>query len=607
MATSQAPQPDDGPRIAPSRQSLDNRFPVLAFTVHRGDREYFEVLLATDRALFAPANAARRNAGNFYSSRQDSGLVRAAGPTAVYLAPAAVLRAFAQATPRPTAIYYTLITYRTADGTDPAFAQPPETLPTAAPSVSLSADFRAQTLANTMGVHLSMLRRFQAQGQAAAPAARQAEVSAEDDASEGEDGAYRSPAAESAALSSFATPPALRPGQRAVAVGAALARPTGNGHIVGGETGDNTPRAAVLAGALAGPQRALFKPLRSDQQKPPDFAGDTAGKRFGEGGGAVSAQQGTAAFTDVVSKVNFPSFVGGLIDGVFNAIVTSSIKQMQAYAELVKNVAKSVDQYMKDNVTENQARDYLADRYPGYLEVDISGDKPTLKPKEGYDEDNLPDFFSDLGLKEPVQSLDDDTVEQQLVPAARRRMAMDRQQLLATMVLMGINRLVVTDGHIEASVLFELNTTDLVKRRATRTTDFGRASQSAYDYHGEGSYSRSGSEGGFLGIGGDDVSQKSSWYSDFSGQNTAQFNVSTAQSEDSQSKVDLHAKLTGKVSVNFKSDYFPLEKIADVLQINQIREKSPGAAAAVTAPRPPRAAAPAAPAPAAAAPAKAGA
>jgi isochorismate hydrolase len=39
-----------------------------------------------------------------------------------------------------------------------------------------------------------------------------------------------------------------------------------------------------------------------------------------------------------------------------------------------------------------------------------------------------------------------------LVVAARRRMAIDRQQLLATMVMMGINRVVVTDGKISAHI-----------------------------------------------------------------------------------------------------------------------------------------------------------
>src|SRR5215472_13848116 len=109
----------------------------------------------------------------------------------------------------------------------------------------------------------------------------------------------------------------------------------------------------------------------------------------------------------MINRVDFPKFVAGLIDGVFNAIVTSSIKQMEAYADLVKNVSKSVDQYMKDNVSENNARDYLADRYPGHLEIDIGGDKPRLKAREDADDQNMPDFAGDLGLKEPMTSLDD--------------------------------------------------------------------------------------------------------------------------------------------------------------------------------------------------------
>lgn len=45
----------------------------------------------------------------------------------------------------------------------------------------------------------------------------------------------------------------------------------------------------------------------------------------------------------LVEEVDFPAFVAGLIRGTFNAIVDSSIQQMQAYAELVKSVAEGVD------------------------------------------------------------------------------------------------------------------------------------------------------------------------------------------------------------------------------------------------------------------------
>jgi hypothetical protein len=212
---------------------------------------------------------------------------------------------------------------------------------------------------------------------------------------------------------------------------------------------------------------------------------------------------------------------------------------------------------MKDNITENAARDYLANRYPDNLEVDTSGDKPALKAKEGSDDSDLPDFAGDLGLKEKVTSVDDDTAEQVLMPAARKRMAMDRQQLLATMVLMGINRLVVTDGSIEASCTFSLDTRDRVARHYDRATQYDRQTD----------YSESG--GG--------------WFSpDYSYDDTAKFSVSTHQSEDSEAKVDLHAKLGGKVRVNFKSETFPLDKMADIIQ-----PKPPPAAVAHAAPASP--------------------
>ena len=65
----------------------------------------------------------------------------------------------------------------------------------------------------------------------------------------------------------------------------------------------------------------------------------------------------------MVNKVDFPGFVGGLIESVFNAIVKASIDQMEAYGELVANVAKLIGEYMRDNISGDQARDYLANRY----------------------------------------------------------------------------------------------------------------------------------------------------------------------------------------------------------------------------------------------------
>ncbi|HEX8119543.1 MAG TPA: hypothetical protein VF521_19870, partial [Pyrinomonadaceae bacterium] len=200
-AMMEAPVENTTVRITPTRRSIDDRFPVLGFDIRVGGMQFYEVLLTTDRKWFDPANASGRQAANFYSSRQDGGLIRATGDPSRYMAPAAVLRAFAQSEPKPTDIYYTLIAYRSADGGGPVFAFTPDSLPTAAPSVSVASNFTGQTLSAVLGISTDKLRRVSDGGvsaswdslQAAAYAAgngngHRAHVDAEDDRSEGEDG-----------------------------------------------------------------------------------------------------------------------------------------------------------------------------------------------------------------------------------------------------------------------------------------------------------------------------------------------------------------------------------------------------------------------------------
>jgi hypothetical protein len=335
----------------------------------------------------------------------------------------------------------------------------------------------------------------------------------------------------------------------------------------GGETA-GVPMRAVMATGLA--DRA--------QQTANTPDGETAGQKFGKGG-AVAAQQGSAAFTDTIRRVNFPRFVAGLVDGVFNAIVRSSIQQMEAYGTLVSNIAKSVDEYMRDNISENQARDFLAAKYPQHLAVDTKArggpklmpakPKPRLAGAGGRGgramaladagpQSQLPDFMKDLGLPAPVTHLDAKTAEDTLVPAARRRMAMDRQQLLATMVLMGINRLIVTDGKISASCMFTLDTTDSVGDTTSRASSF--------DEHTE----ENKSGWSFL------------WWSSPEQKKSADFHVSTNQDTDSSAEVNMHAQLGGNVEINFRSETFPLDRMADILQIKEIEDKAPAAAVPVT-------------------------
>jgi hypothetical protein len=110
---------------------------------------------------------------------------------------------------------------------------------------------------------------------------------------------------------------------------------------------------------------------------------------------------------------------------------------------------------------------------------------------------------------------------------------------------MGINRLVVTDGDIEAKVLFQLDTKDKVTKHATQTASFS----DQYQYHKE----------------------SSGWFSPtVTDDYTSNFSVTTTKSDSSAAEVNLHTQLSGNVNVHFKSETFPLDKMADIIGVDHI-------------------------------------
>ncbi len=256
--------------------------------------------------------------------------------------------------------------------------------------------------------------------------------------------------------------------------------------------------------------------------------------------------------------MDFPKFVGGLIKNVFQAIVESSIEQMRAYGELLANVTKTVDQFAQDNISPNNARDWLAGRFPDALQVETSGgagafaegDAPPPQPRlvvTAEDSDAAAKRISDeLQISPPLTDIGDEEQEQRMVMAARLQIARGRQQLLASMVVLGINRIVITDGLIHAKVIFDLRASDTAKRVA---------SASMHD-----------AEKQHTGVAAN-VSY-GAWYSPVSASVSTEHtsdHVATVQSsvdETSESKAEVKAKLSGEVRVNFKSDYFPMEKLA---------------------------------------------
>ena len=294
---------------------------------------------------------------------------------------------------------------------------------------------------------------------------------------------------------------------------------------------------------------------------------DKTGKNFYAGG----VREGTEAFGALVQKVDFPKFVGGLIKNVFQAIVESSIEQMRAYGELIANVAKTVDQFMTDNISAGAGRDWLAGRFPDVLSVQVSdsaeafaldGEPPpptaTLVAQGENPEVRLAEISKDMNVNPPITDISDADAELRLVTAARLQMARQRQQLLSSMVMLGINRIVITDGSITAKVIFDM-----------RATSEAKASNTASMYDKEASLNRntvSASTG--------------AWFSpvstEFSNVNEQEHvaTVASAVDESSTDKAEVKARLSGDVRVNFKSDYLPLEKMATPEMMSVIQGNS---------------------------------
>lgn len=246
-----------------------------------------------------------------------------------------------------------------------------------------------------------------------------------------------------------------------------------------------------------------------------------------------------------LESIDFPRFVAGLVTGTFQAIVDASVQQMREYAQLVASLARTVDDFTRDNVSPNQTRDWLAERHAADLTVALPAagrqGAPRLLPRPGK-ADQSPAWLEQYHLG--GKSLTPELTDGELVEAARTRVGEERMQHLATLVLMGVNRIVVNDGEIKAKLQFHASATERTR------ADVGGVSAG-------GIAARPMDPGG-----------------------TA-MQVSTLRANQ-QSNTSLRADLVGEVRISFRTETFPLERFADSAAIQLINRhaRTPAATAA---------------------------
>lgn len=351
-----------------------------------------------------------------------------------------------------------------------------------------------------------------------------------------------------------------------------------------GIPGNRLPGATAGALADPGPQEQDYGTARRAVSE----IGDDPWK-------AGAAREGAEVIGLIKNAVDFPTFVGGLIQGVFAAIVRSSIEQMDAYSRMIADVAKSLGQFMEDNVTMNQGRDHMVDMFPDVFDIgvdDFAEDAgPRLRLRDGVDENaalkrvNSSISFENGALKS--LDLSDENVELALVTGARMQLAKQRQQLMASLVLMGINRIVVTDGRISAKMMIDVQARDARKlQRSAAAYDYARDAYGNIQTtrKGEDTYESSTTESGASARGGFGGYRYRSTGENYSYEGYAKgtskyedrpvMTAMSAATEASESTLAMRANLSGNVEVNFKSDYLPLDKMATPGMIAAIQGNS---------------------------------
>ncbi|MGH7629081.1 MAG: hypothetical protein ACREOF_06770 [Gemmatimonadales bacterium] len=242
------------------------------------------------------------------------------------------------------------------------------------------------------------------------------------------------------------------------------------------------------------------------------------------------AQQGA----DFINEIDFPQFVSDLLEGVFKSNIKVMMKQTEMYQKLLKTAMDSLAKYV-NKIDDAAAFAYLVDKSPEQFSLGVDEEEKDAEGKPQTVLTNKQGEKLDLGDNELKARVMD----------AKIAMAKEHRAMIRETILMGITRLVVEKGVVEASVLFDVNATEKIDRQGKSGNQWEKTTAT-----------ESGGSGvlGWLTGGGDETTTET---------RHAQITVSSVKAvADSR----LAAQIKGNVKIQFISDYFKLENFAKLYE-----------------------------------------
>ncbi len=269
-----------------------------------------------------------------------------------------------------------------------------------------------------------------------------------------------------------------------------------------------------------------------------------SGKDMGYKGYDAALGSETRAFNELVQSVDFPKFVSDLMRGVFDANLDVMNKQTKSYIALMKEATKSTSEFIK-KVKDDDAFGKVIEKNQDKYNIT----KETVTNPDGTKSEKM----ALTNANNEKVDMEEAEVRKHLLEA-KIEMAREHRAALREILLMGVTRLVVDKGLIEAEVEFSVT-----------------ASRKSVSHHDDSNLNVTSAEyeigGGLLGglLGGPSGSITST---------NTNIQVNTS---DKTATTNLAAKLKGKVSIQFKTDYFKLDNFAKMYEDGGVAAIKPAA------------------------------
>jgi hypothetical protein len=246
-----------------------------------------------------------------------------------------------------------------------------------------------------------------------------------------------------------------------------------------------------------------------------------------------------------LSEIRFPEFTASLINGTFDALISSNIRQMTAYVDLMRMVGQSLSDYInntRDDITGDEVLAFLEKILPAYVSdtnntthVHTGSTLTAPQTKVLNDAIALPADASQAAPTISAGQLDASEMTQ-IINAVTNRLACNKYTLLKEMVKQGILRLVIETGTIETRLTFS-------------AYDYSSNTRNTSNYQRDASSQRKvGTSGVFQTLfSGPSLSSSSNTHLHVTTANETQRDVSGSS-----------VNIFGGVTLRFKTDYLPL-------------------------------------------------